>query len=292
MLFRSLVNIEDNPQLDERERRDLVARYKKRKALYNRFILGIWEQDITDGHFSDVWDESVHVVGNADGPKDEWEVLVPTSDCRELITGWDLGEKKSHSFHILEKIIYEHEGQVIVGFNVIDEIVVVDQFVSIEDFTVECLEKMDHWENYVVKNFQRKPSWRHWSDTSAFELRTSSNDMDAAIVYNASKGKIILQGAPKYRDSNRDKVKLLWQLLFTKRLIVSASCFSTRKMFSMLRPSPGSAVSKYVKRDNHKHPFDSLSYAVMSEAPVDMFRSAEIDPTAKESAPRPVFANF
>ena len=171
--------------------------------------------------------------------------------------------------------------------------VVVDQFVSIEDFTLECVDKMEHWENYIAKtNNNTAVKWRHWSDTSAFEMRASANDTDAAIVYNASRGKIILQGAPKYRDSNRDKVKLLWQLLFTKRLKVSAPCFVTRKMFAMLRPSPGSAVSKYVKRDQHKHPFDSLSYPIMAEAPVDMFRSAEIDPTAKEAAPRPTFAAF
>lgn len=291
-LGRILVIIEDNPQLDLRERRDLEARYRKRKSLYNRFVLGLWEQDITDGHFSDVWDETVHVVGKTDGDRSEWEVMVPTSDCKELITGWDLGEKKSHSFHILEKVLSEHEGQMIVAFNVLDELVVTDEYVSIEEFVNHAVEKMNHWERYIQRTSNRRVLWRHWSDTSAFEMRASANDTDAAIVYNASKGRIILQGAPKYRDSNRDKVKLLWQLLHAKRLKVSAQLFVTRKMFAMLRADPKSAISKYVKRDKHKHPFDSLSYPIMSEAPMDMFRSAEIDPTAKEAAPKPVFASL
>ena len=293
-LHRVLVNIEDNPQLDPRERRDLEARYSKRKTLYSRFVLGVWEQDITDGHFSDVWNEDVHVVGNADGPKDTWEVMVPTPGCKELLTGWDMGEKKSHSFHIMEKIVKEDPAtrRMIVEFNVIDELVVVNQFVSIEDFVTGAVEKMDHWNRYLQKTQNVTVQWRHWSDTSAFERRASSDSSDAAIAFAASSGRIVLQGAPKYRDSNRDKVNLVWQFLYSKRLRVSAQLFTTRQMFAMLRADPNSPTSRYVKRDKHKHPFDSLSYPIMAEAPVDMFRSAEVDMTAKEASPRPVFANM
>lgn len=291
-LKRISVNLDDNPQLDARERRDLEARYRKRKTLYNRFVLGIWEQDITDGHFSDVWDEGVHVVGSTSGERSEWEVMVPTADCRELITGWDLGEKKSHAFHIVEKVLGERNGQMIVAFNVLDELVVVDQFVSIEEFVNNCVDKMNHWDAYMKRAHNRSIHWRHWSDTSAFERRASSGETDAAITYNASKGRIALQGAPKYRDSNKDKVKLLWNLLHARRLKVSAQLAVTKKMFAMLRPDPGSSISKYVKRDRHKHPFDSLSYAIMAEAPMDLFRSADVNPTAREAAPRPVFASI
>lgn len=293
-LHRVLVSLDDNPQLDLRERRDLDARYSKRKGLYRRFVLGMWEQDITDGHFSDVWDESTHVIGNADGLREEWDVMVPTAGCKELITGWDMGEKKSHSFHIMEKMVNEDKksGRMIVEFNVVDELVVVDQFVSIEDFVLSCLDKMNHWERYMERTHKVKIMWRHWSDTSAFERRASADSNDAAIAYNASKGKIVLQGAPKYRDSNRDKVKLIWQFLYLRRLRVSAQLFVTRQMFAMLRSDPGSASSKYVKRDRHKHPFDSLSYPIMAEAPTDMFRSAEVETAQKEASPRPVFASL
>lgn len=293
-LHRILVNLDDNPQLDPRERQDLEARYRKRKNLFNRFVKGLWEMDITDGHFSDVWNEDTHVIGNADGVEDDWEVMIPSATCRELVCGWDIGEMKSHSFHIMEKQSLEEAqtNRLQVSFNILDELVVVRQFVSVEEFVQAAVAKMIHWEKWQKKRYDITITWRHWSDTSAFDPRASSKRSDAAIAYEASGGKVVLQGAPKYRDSNRDKVNLVWQFLHAKRLLVSAQCFKTRAMFAMLRADPKSRYSKYVKRDDHKHPFDSLSYPIMAEAPIDMFQSAEIDIAAKEASPRPVFAGF
>jgi len=87
-------------------------------------------------------------------------------------------------------------------------------------------------------------------------------------------------------------VNLLWQFLHAKRLFVSAQLFKTRAMFAMLRADPGSASSKYVMRDDHKHPFDSLTSPIIAEAPVDTFRNAEVVAPAKAAAPRPVFASI
>lgn len=294
-LHRILVAIDDNPQLNPLERKDLELRYRKRKKLYNRFILGIWEQDITDGHFSDVWDEDVHVVGNTTGPKEEWDVIVPTAQCTELLGGWDIGEKKSHSFHILEKVTTEEpvSKRLVVSFRVLDELVVVDRFVSVEEFALQAMEKMKFWEEWMKKNHGiQAVTWRHWSDTSAFDKRASANTTDAAIVYATSAGRIVLRGAPKYRDSNRDKVNLLWQFLHSQRLHVSAQCFKTRGMFAMLRSDPDNPQSKYVKRDEHKHPFDSLSYPILAEAPTDMISSADVDTAKMNAAPTPIFAGF
>lgn len=293
-LGRILVMIDDNPQLDPREKKDLESRYRRRKALYNRFILGKWEQDITDGHFSDVWNEDIHVVGSADGQEVDWDVMIPTPNCKQLLCGWDIGEKKAHSFHIMEKLIFEDPAtkRTIISFNIIDELVVVRQFVSVEDFVLAALEKIEHWEDFHKNKTGITLAWRHWSDTSAFEMRASANTHDAAIAYSVSRGKIALQGAPKYRESNKDKVNLLWQLLHAKRLHVSAQLFKTRAMFAMLRSDPGSVQSKYVRRDDHKHPFDSLSYPIIAEAPPDMFKNAEINIRAKEASPRPVFASI
>lgn len=291
---RILVMLDDNPQLDPRERKDIESRYRKRKGLYNRFILGKWEQDITDGHFSDVWNEDVHVVGNASGYQKDWEVMVPTAQCREMLTGWDIGEMKSHSFHIIEKVTQEDPAakRIVVSFHVLDELVVVRQFVSVEEFVLAAVEKMIHWENYHKKTNNIVLQWRHWSDTSAFDKRASSNSSDAAIAYAVSHGRVALQGAPKYRDSNKDKVNLVWQFLHARRLLVSAQCFKTKTMFAMLRDDPKSRSSRYIKRDDHKHPFDSLSYPIMAEAPIDMFKNAEVDLARMEASPRPIFASL
>lgn len=295
-LHRILVTLDDNPQLDPNERKDLEMRYSKRKKLYNRFILGIWEQDIIDGHFSDVWDEATHVVGTTNGPKEDWDVIIPTEHCTELLGGWDIGEKKSHSFHILEKVTTEEPEtkRLVVSFRVLDEVVVVDHFVSVEEFTKQCIAKMDFWEAYQKKHRNiQQITWRHWADTSAFDKRASANATDAAIVYSSSSGRIVLRGAPKYRDSNRDKVNLLWQFLFNQRLHVSAQCFKTRAMFAMLRPDPkDNSQSKYVMRDQHKHPFDSCSYPILAEAPMDMMNSADVNTSLMNAAPTPIFAGF
>ena len=208
-------------------------------------MLGLWEQDITDSHFSDVWDEDVHVVGDVSGLEDNWEVLVPTPHCKELLCGWDIGEMKSHSFHIMEKLMMEYvdkEGQkrVAVYFHVIDELVVVRQFVSVADFVMDCMKKIEHWERWQLTRHNIILSWRHWSDTSSFDVRSSSNKSDAAIAYEASKKRIVLQGAPKYRDSNKDKVNLVWQFLHARRIKISAQLFRTKRMFAMLKDDPKS----------------------------------------------------
>lgn len=290
-LHRILVNLDDNPQLDPRERKEIESRYRKRKALYNRFILGKWEQDITDGHFSDVWDESIHVLGNVDGLEQDHEIILPTTACNELICGWDIGSSKNHSFHIIEKISSEHphSKQNMISFSVLDEYVIVNKKMGVREFVRECVAKMEFWEALHFETTKVKLTWRHWSDTSAGEYRASADMTDAAIVYEASEGKIRLLGAPKYKNSNHDKVKLLWQLLYEKRLHVSAQLKYTRTMFSNLRSDP-SKQADFIKRDDHKHPFDSLSYPILAEAPIGMLRSSEIRTAKKGDLTGLVFA--
>lgn len=283
-LHRLLVMIDDNPQLDPQARHDLIERYKRRLQWYARFIEGKWEQDITGGHFSDVWDEDVHVVGTADCAEEDREVLVSTAQCATLLTGWDIGESKNHSFHIIEKITSEVPGtnRKIVSFSILDELVVIRTHISVEQFTEAALAKMDFWNDWMKERHQIELKWRHWSDSSAFNYSSRSNTTDAALVYEASGGRIELVAAPKYRNSNRDKVKLLWQLLYARRLHVSAQLVRTRAMFANLREG---GEAEYVKEDDHKHPFDSLSYPILAEAPADMVRSGELSTAKPERVP-------
>lgn len=288
-----LAMIADNPQLDPQAKDDLIERYRKKPNWYARFVEGKWEQDITDGHFSDVWDDATHIIGKIDCPEDEIEVAVPTPGCLVLLSGWDMGESKNHSFTIEEKIITEHPvtKRKIVSFSILDEFVVIRTYMSIREFVEICQEKIDYWNNWQKKKFNIDLKWRHWSDTSAFQDRSSADKSDAAITYEASDGQIILNEAPKYKGSNNDKVKLLWQLLYEKRLHVSAQLTRTRAMFANLRSDPNSA-SHYVKRDDHKHPFDSLAYPIIAEAPSDMVRSAEIGTASKKEFAGLVVAGF
>ena len=290
-IHRLLVMIDDNPQLDPDEKNDLIERYKKRRTLYARFIEGKWEQDLTDGHFSDVWDESIHVVGRVDCPEEEREIIVPTPQCTVLLTGWDMGESKNHSFHIIEKIISEIPGtnRRIISFSILDELVVIRTHISINQFTEAALARIDHWNDYMKTQHNIEIKWRHWSDSSAFQYRASANSTDAAMVYEASNGRIVLDAAPKYRNSNRDKVKLLWQLLYEKRLHVSAQLERTKMMFANLRQG---GDAEFVKEDDHKHPFDTVAYPLLAEAPADMVRGAELSTATPERTPSLIVASI
>lgn len=281
--------MDDNPQLDPNEKRELISRYKKRRTLYNRFILGLWEQDLTDGHFSEVWDESIHVLGNCQGPESERQQIVPTAACRTLLTGWDLGESKNHSFHILEKIIAEDPvtKQKTISFSVLDELVVVRTYMSIREFTEIAMAKIAHWSDYQFEHQKVRVKWRHWSDTSAFRRRSAAERSDSNIVFEVSRGQIILEGAPKFRDSNKDRVNIAIHLLAENRLHVSAQLIKTRLMFANLRRGDD---ANYVKKDDHKHPFDSLTYPISAEAPLDMLKSTEIFTAPKAISPGVVVA--
>lgn len=292
-LHRILVMIEDNPQLSPEAKDDLIERYRNRPVWYNRFVLGIWEMSITDGHFSEVWDENKHVIGKADCREEDQEVIIPTAGCRTLLTGWDMGEKSNHSFHILEKV--ENEDPVtrrmLVSFRAIDEVVVIRSFTLIEDFVAACLERMEYWERWQLEKNKIALTWRHWSDTSAFEVSARSNTSDAAVAYEASEGRIILNGAPKYRGSNKDKVNLLSELLGQNRLHISAQLTATRAMFANLRKE-SSAAGKFVADDQHKHPFDSLSYPIIAEAPSDMLKGSAVTTAKREPLPGLIVARM
>jgi hypothetical protein len=290
-VHRVLVMIEDNPQLDQRERDDLYARYKKRVTLLNRFLKGIWEQDVTDGFFSDVWDEGIHVLGTTDGPPENHEMLIPTAGCRVLLGGWDAGLSKNHSFHIIEKImnevpyVDERTGRKfmrqLVSFSVIDEVVVVRTYLSVREFTEMCLERIIFWNKWQLNHHGISMKWRHWSDSDALDPRAVSDMSAAAVVFEASNGQITLDGAPKYQKSKRDRVQLVWQLLYEKRLHVSAQLLKTRLMFANLRQGTG---ADYIKKGDHAHPFDSMSYPISAEAPLDMIKSAELTTASKPTA--------
>lgn len=272
-LHRITVMIEDNPQLDPREKADLYARYRKRAALFNRFCKGKWEEDVTDGFFSDVYDEGLHIIGKVDGPPETHEVAVPTARCKVLLRGWDAGLSKNHSFHIIEKILSEFEGRHFVQFCVLDEVVIIREKMSLTEFTLMCLERVDVWNKYMLRNHSVQLQWRDWSDADALDFRAQAGKSYAGTIYEASNGRMSLQAAPKYKNSKKDRVDLVWQLFHAQRLHISAQLQRTRAMVVNLKAGTG---SNYIKPGDHVHPFDSMSYPIIAEAPLDMIKSAEL----------------
>lgn len=270
-LHRIEFKLDDNPFIDEREKKDLKAKYRYRKATYNRFINGQWEDDSTEGHFSDVFNETVHILGDVG----KGERILPSEGCLEqapgsgtLLTGWDPGEV-NHAMVILEKIeTAGKDDQVVTKFAVLDELQVLNRRIGLRAFAEGAIELIDKWEKYCLDNYKRKPRWRHFSDSSAFRFKSAAESTDELLVREISQGRINLAAAPKYRNSVRDRVKLVHQLLFEQRLFFSGQCQNVLTSIRMLKK--GDSAVEYVLINEHKHAFDALSYALISEAPIDL----------------------
>lgn len=259
--------LEDNPYISEEEKQDIRDQYAHDKIKQARYVFGKWERDTAGGVFEDVWSEQRHVVGSTNGPKDDWQILIPNQYSHEFSVGLDTGDVNHAASFICPR---ETDTETI--FDLIDELVVVDRQISLADFTEGLLEKKDSWEKIVrdLYGANHKIVWRYWSDPSAAErYRSAADSFDAKIIRNVSDGQIVLGFASKGAGSVKRRKDLLRRLLFQNRLLVSAQCRSHIEMFRYLKPGPSQAEP--VQRSSvHKHCFDSLTYCLMNEAPAEL----------------------
>jgi hypothetical protein len=261
------VMIEDNPYLTENEIADLYAKYAYDPDLFARYIKGQWVRAQRGGIFAQHFRHDVHVVGNTSSINDsEWQILLPSEHCTELVSGWDLGDKY-HSVHILEPI--NLEGQDGKAYQILDEITHLDKHnpIGMSEFTESVTARMEYWEKVIGG---KKPFWRHWSDSSAItNYRSGAETYDKNLVYKYSDGKITLEAAPKFRGSILKRIQLLKILLFENRLIMSSQLLFTINMFKSLRQGTG---AKVVADTIYRHVFDSLAYALAAEEPGLLFQ--------------------
>lgn len=261
--------LDDNPYLDPREKSNLIAKYRHRKSLYDRFILGKWEEDLTSGCFSDVFMPDTHVLGSiVPVERQKWDIITPSQACHELLIGLDLGDV-NHSAHIVEQI-HTPTGEPV--YAVLDEIVSVGKDVSLRLFTEALLRQMDFWEAYCVNKYNRRIMWKTWSDTSVFRYRSAAASDEALIIRNLSNGRIRPRAADKFSGSIMTRVRILHRLLWEKRIYFSASCLDTIHMIKALRET-GRKVDP-IGPKKHKHAFDSLTYILLSEEPTALEQSA------------------
>jgi len=257
---------EDNPYLDDRQWGFLRASYAHSQDLTDRYIKGLWVKDAAGGHFASVFSEETHVVGDMKKPEGQQEMLMPSENCMELLTGWDLGEVW-HSFHVMEKVFTEF-GAV---YCVLDELYNNGDKVSIREFTQEVMERLTKYEDYIRDTYQREVTWRHWSDNAANNnYKAAAGAFDANVVYQASGGKIRLLSAPKGSGSVRRRVNITKLLLHEERLFISANCSGTIEMIKMTKKGKGEL--HFVARNQYKHRFDSMSYILDAEEPVEVQR--------------------
>ncbi len=257
--------ISDNTKIDPRDMADLKASYEYSPDLYSRYIEGKWTASTENSHFADLFSPQIHVVGNAFGAnQEEWEVITPDETCHELYTGWDMGDV-NHSGHFALKRIVNNQAH----FDVFDELVIIKEKMSIEDFALLMLEKKRFWEEFLRREFNIKEIlWRHWSDNSAWDYRSAANAEDELIVRNVTAGEIMLLAAHKGSGSVKLRLNLVRKLLFQKRLFFSAQLFETIRMIKGLKK--GTTKAELVNPvDPLKHPFDSMTYILIGESPLD-----------------------
>lgn len=256
------IMIPDNSFLTEEAKRAIAAKYRHDNDLYERYVLGKWTSSSENSHFADVFRPEIHIIGNAqDLNPENWEIMLPEEECFEMITGWDLGSV-NHSVHIIEPATIGG----IDLFKVLDELVILNENIALADIAEEIMERMAYWQA-MIKNPLK---WRHWSDKSAFDhFRPSAEVYDHSVISSASNGVINLQAAPKYKDSLKHRVNLARRLLFEDRILVSAKCPQTAGMFRGLKKGD-SAINFVDRKSRWKHPFDSLTYPISAELPLEM----------------------
>jgi len=257
------VTLDDNPFVSDDEKQSIAARHAHDRNLYDRYYLGLWKRRTEDGIFADVYMADTHVLGRLDAFEEEKsEILLPTDTCSILLSGWDPGSK-NHSAHIIEQVGGPHNQSI---YLVLDELVAINTPVPITDFTEAFVERMDFWEGYIREHCHKNPlEWKHWSDTSSFDqFRAGLGGYDHSVISVASAGRIMLMAAPKGRGSIFKRIDILHRLLFQNRIFISARCVRTIAMLGNLRR--GKTKLDPVERSEHKHVFDSLTYALGASA--------------------------
>lgn len=257
----------DNPFLDPRAFQAIRVACGNDAGLTARHVEGkwVWGGGDKSRHFRSSF-KPHHCIGSASDPnEEEWETLVPSTTCWELVTGWDLGNT-NHAAHIIEKSYPSTEltqklKMRLPYFAVLDELVMVGKEISHEEFAQELLAMIVRLETLCGHQFDLTGAW---SDQSSITTYNSVADTyPHLLVMGATEERIILQGVPKARGSVRERVRLIKQLLNQDRLVVSAHCFKTIQMFKDLKK--GEDEINYVVSDKNKHPFDSLSYPILME---------------------------
>lgn len=272
--------LDDNIEMDPRDREDLVESLKGDQNLYNRYVLGLWVNDTSKGVFKDVFVPTRHVLGDiSSGNKSEWDIITPTPNCHQLYIGLDPGDV-NHSCSIIESIPTASGNPI---YSMIDEVVSVGKQVSLKEFGDAVIRAMDFWENWMTTHHNRKPQWKCWSDSSVFRYKSAADSDEALVLRNMSNGRIQPRAAAKFTGSVETRVRILHRLLWENRFYISAQCTETIDMLRHLRK--GNTKLEPIAPRSLKHPFDSLTYILISEEPQSLEQNI---PNVNRTRPRVV----
>ena len=239
------VFLEDNPFISPEEVEELKgSNFHLNQSEYDRNVLGIWVKGGTKvGRFFDVNPANHFIEPSID----------IAEDTTELFSGLDAGDK-NHAWVALERRVING----LTHWMVLDEVVTLDDKISIEELTWMVMEKMHKLEAFYKRNF----TWTHWSDSSALEhWRASAAAFDADVIFNASGGMIQLESVEKLEKATEHGIRIIRRLLRDNRLFIGNNCPKIQQMLMELTEGR----TKTVENGPLKHPFDALRYAIYME---------------------------
>ena len=274
-------NLADNTKMDPRQAKNVRATYAHDKAEYDRLAVGGWGRD-DESVFAlrASFDKNIHVLGDASHPNpDEWELLAPntgvgakrTRGMLEMIGGWDPGSLAlwQSANHAYVSLAEWEDANGIIGFDILDEHVVLKEDVNLEAFTTAVMEK-----RAALADFAGVPLiWTDYSDGSTLRFRSEAQDgnvpkedqTDAGVITATSKGEIRLIGSDKVKAAGwqQRRVNLISKLLSEKRIRISAHCTNVIEMMENLKKDLSPKAKTFLDMTQPcKHVFDALSYAI------------------------------
>jgi hypothetical protein len=245
-----------------------------------------------DALFNKTFRPLFHVIGEpAAQSEDEPEIMVPEPNCDTLCVSADPGDSKNFAATIFEKTFQVREMETKQGLvkvtvpvlKYLDELVVIDEHYSLEEFTVDLMVKMAFWEAEIGR--PGNTMWSMWADSNIFDRQSpESKRYVSQIIYDASvlaleqgivklSGPLIFQAAEKGPGSVQARVDLWRRLLFDERLFIGREkCPGLIQMCKSLKKGK-SQIQPIQKGSPHKHVFDAATYGAGSELHEEMARS-------------------
>lgn len=262
----------DNPFVTQEQIDDLYGSTYLDPNLHQAHYEGIWPDgtSIKGRHLVSFFNPPVHIIGGS--TPEEGDQIEVAANSVELFTGWDIG-MVNHAALILDRwfrTIKDRNGNEVEQscWSVLDENVVIgDRIEGLSTFTHEFMDKMEEIEKAAGREFL----WVHYCDSSATTVwRPSTESYDAMEIQAASNGQIKLIGVEKPDGSLRARVRILKMLLQQNRIFFSSRCVYCKKMLEKLGESP----KEYIITDENKHPFDALTYVLITECSRELLSEA------------------
>ena len=276
---------DENPHVTEEQRIELENSTAHDPLLYDSHFLGEWtDRGSKMGRlFSDLFAEEVHVIGSQEEPR-----IAVQETSYNLITGWDLGQT-NHAAVVVEKWhrLNRKTNQEESCFSVLDELVYIDQEVTLTDFTLEFLEIISNIEHSEGKHFELQ----NWADSSALDMwRPNTGTYDYMEVLAASDQRLNLEGVEKPANSVQTRIRFVRRLLKEGRIFISWKCENTINMLKNIKRGK-TKKEPIVRYKGYIHVFDALSYILLKELSGDfLLADTKYRPRGMQEDPIPMLS--